>query len=179
MTTSRTIRPDGGTIGPVTVDGAKITLVIPAAAFPVSVQITMTRPNLPAVGSAGTAGYKAVAGVGIQVRGNGSAYPGTFLVPLTLTIRSSSITSTSVVVVWNGTAFVTEPGITVISGAAVVRFDTDRDFVVLYPLATTTATIPGATRAVTGKRFIEEGILACAVIVLGASGVAVGRRRSA
>jgi glutamate synthase domain-containing protein 3 len=139
----------------------------------------MTRPNLPAVGSAGTAGYKAVAGVGIQVRGNGSAYPGTFLVPLTLTIRSSSITSTSVVVVWNGTAFVTEPGITVISGAAVVRFDTDRDFVVLYPLATTTATIPGATRAVTGKRFIEEGILACAVIVLGASGVAVGRRRSA
>jgi hypothetical protein len=179
VTTSRTIRPDGGTIGPVTVDGAKITLVIPAAAFPVSVQITMTRPNLPAVGSAGTAGYKAVAGVGIQVRGNGSAYPGTFLVPLTLTIRSSSITSTSVVVVWNGTAFVTEPGITVISGAAVVRFDTDRDFVVLYPLATTTATIPGATRAVTGKRFIEEGILACAVIVLGASGVAVGRRRSA
>jgi hypothetical protein len=177
VTTSQTITPAGGTIGPVTVDRATVTLVIPAAAFPVSAQITMTWPNLFAVGSAGTFGCKAVAGVGIQVLVNGSAQPGTFRKPLTLTIRSSSITSSSVVVVWNGIAFVTEPGITVTSGVAVVRFDTDPDFAVLHPLAATTATIPGATKAVTGKPFIAEGILACAVIVLGFSGVAVGRRR--
>jgi hypothetical protein len=178
--TSQTITPAGGTIGPVVVDGATVTLVIPAGAFPVSVQITITGPNLFAVGDAGTAGYKAVAGVGIQAQENGSAYPGTFVKPLTLTIRSSSITSSSVGVVWNGTAFATETDTTVASGVAVVRFDTDPDFAVLSPLATTAAVpIPDATKSVTGKPFIGEGILACVLIVLGASGLAIGWRKRA
>jgi len=175
--TSQTITPAGGTIGPVTVDGATLTLVIPAGAFPVSVQITITEADLFAVGNAGTAGYKAVAGVGVQVEENGSPYPGTFLKPLTVTIRSSSITSSSVVMVWNGTAFVAEPDSTVTSGGAVVSFDTDPDFAVLSPLATTGTAIPGATKAVTGKPFLGEGILACALIVLGVTGLAVGCRR--
>jgi len=177
VTTSQTITPAGGTIGPVTVDGATLTLVIPAGAFPVSIQITITGPDLFAVGSAGTAGYKAVAGVGIQVQENGLPYPGTFLKPLTATIRSSSITSSSVVVVWNGTAFVTEPDSTVTSGGAVVRFDTDPDFAVLSPVAATATAIPGATKAATGKPFTGEGILACVLVVLGVSGLAFGCRR--
>lgn len=177
--TSETITPAGGTIGPVKVDGATVTLVIPAGAFPVSVQITITGPDLFAVGSAGMVGYKAVAGVGIQVQENGSAYPGTFLKPLILTIRSSSITSSSAVVVWNGSAFVTEPDTTIASGVAVVRFDTEpADFAVLAPLETTAAVpIPGATKPVTGKPFTGEGILACLLILLGASGLAVRRRK--
>jgi hypothetical protein len=175
--TSQTITPAGGTIGPVTVGGATVTSVIPAGAFPVSIQITITEANLFAVGNAGTARYKAVAGVGVQVEENGVPYPGTFLKPLTFTIRSSSIVSSSVVMVWNGTAFVTEPDSTVASGAAIVSFDTDPDFAVLSPLAGTATAIPGATKAVTGKPFLGEGILAAALVVLGISGLAVGYRR--
>ena len=102
--TSQTITPAGGTIGPLMVDGAIVTLVIPPGAFPVSVQITITAPDLNAVGDAGLDDYKAVAGVGIEIQVNGQHYPGTFLKPLILTIRTSSITASSVVVVWNGTA---------------------------------------------------------------------------
>ena len=175
--TSQTITPAGGTIGRVTVDGATVSLVIPAGAFPVPVQITMTGPDLFAVGSAGTAGYKAVAGVGIQVQENGSTYPGTFLKPLSLTVRSSSITSSSVVMVWNGTAFVTEPDSTFTPGTAVIGFDTDPDFAVMSPLATTATTIPGATSSVTGKPFLGEGILAGLLVALGVTGLAIARRR--
>jgi len=175
--TSQNITPAGGTIGPVTVDGSTVTVVIPAGAFPVSIQITITEADLFAVGSAGTAGYKAVAGVGVQVQENGAPYPGTFLKPLTVTIRSSSITSSSVVMVWNGTAFVTEPDSTVASGVAEVSFDTDPDFAVLSPLAGTATAIPGATKAVTGKPFLGEGILVGVLVVLGVSGLAVGYRR--
>jgi hypothetical protein len=175
--TSQTIGPAGGTIGPVTVAGATVTLVIPAGAFLVSVQITITEADLFAVGSAGTAGYKAVVGVGIQVQENGAPYPGTFLKPISATIRSSSITSSSVVVVWNGTAFVAEPDSTVTAGSSVVSFDTDPDFAVLAPTGTTATTIPGATTPVTGKPFLGEGILAGLLVVLGVSGLAVGYRR--
>jgi len=178
--TSQTITPAGGTIGPLIVDGAVVTLVIPPGAFPVSVQITITAPDLSAVGDAGLHGYEAVAGVGIQVQVNGQRYPGTFLKPLILTIRKSSITASSVVVVWNGTAFVTETDATVMSGVAVVRFDTDPDFAVLSPQKATPGTpIPGATRSATGKPFLGEGILAGALLTFGASGIVVGRRRRA
>jgi len=177
VVTSQTISTAGGTVGPVTVDGATVTLVVPAGAFPVSVQITLTGPDLFAVGSAGTTGYKAVAGVGIQVQKNGSTYPGTFLKPLALTIRSSSITSSSVVVAWNGTAFVTESDSTFTAGAAVVSFDTDPDFAVLSPSGTTATTIPGATSSVTGKPFLGEGILAGLLVALGVTGLAIARRR--
>ncbi len=176
VVTSQTITPAGGTIGPVSVGGVSATLIIPAGAFPVSVQITLTAPNITLVGSAGTAGYRAVAGVGVQVQENGSPYPGTFLKPLTVTIRSSSITTSSVVMVWNGKAFVTDTASTITTGVATVSFDTDPDFAALSP-SVVSAAIPGATRAVTGKPFIGEGILAGVLVLLGASGLGVGWRR--
>jgi len=160
----------------VSVGGVSATLIIPAGAFPVSVQITLTAPNITLVGSAGTAGYRAVAGVGVQVQENGSPYPGTFLKPLTVTIRSSSITTSSVVMVWNGKAFVTDTASTITTGVATVSFDTDPDFAALSP-SVVSAAIPGATRAVTGKPFIGEGILAGVLVLLGASGLGVGWRR--
>ncbi len=178
--TSQTITPAGGTIGPLTVDGAIVTLVIPPGAFPVSVQITITAPDLYAVGDAGRVGYKTVAGAGIQIQANGQPYPGTFLKPLILTFRKSSITASSIVVVWNGTAFVTETDATVMSGPAVIRFDTDPDFAILSPTQTTPRTaILEATRQVTGKPFLGEGLLAGALLMIGASGIVVGRRRRA
>ena len=78
------------------------------------------------------------------------------------------------------TTFVTETDATVTSGVAVVRFDTDPDFAVLSPTKTMRrAPIPGATRPVTGKPLLGEGILAGALLMLGASGIVVGCRRRA
>ena len=104
VVTSQTITPAGGTIGPVTIDGASDTLIVPAGAFPVPVQITLTAPNLCAVGTASFRCFKVVTGVGIQVQENGSTYPGPFLKPLTLDTSSSSISASSILAVWNGTA---------------------------------------------------------------------------
>ena len=179
VVTSQTIGPAGGTVGPVSVDGITTTLTVPPGAFPVSVQITLTAPDLAAIGDAGVVCHWAVAGVGIQVQEHGSTYPGTFLKPLTLTASSSSITSSSVVVVWNGTAFVTESSATVTAGSATVTFDSDPNFAVLAPTGTATCAVPGATGATTGKPFLGEGILAGLLVLLGATGLGYARRRRA
>lgn len=177
VVTSQTITPAGGTIGPVTVDGASATLIVPAGAFPVPVQITLTALNLCAIRIAGFRCFKVVAGVGIQVQENGSAYPGPFLKPLSLGIWSSSITASSILAVWNGTAFVTDPEFTALSGELKAGFDTDPDFAVLTPACRATRAIPGATSAGTGKPLLGEGILAAVVLMLGASGLEFARRR--
>jgi len=179
VVTSQTITPAGGTIGPVTIDGASVTLIVPAGAFPVPVQITLTAPNLCAIGTAGFRCFKVVAGVGIQVQENGSTYPGPFLKPLSLDISSSSITASSILAVWNGTAFVTDPEFTALSGELKAGFDTDPDFAVLTPSCGATTPIPGATSAATGKPLLGEGILAAVVLLLGASGLEFARRRRA
>jgi hypothetical protein len=44
--TSLTVGPAGGTIGPVSSDGATFTLTVPAGAFPTDVQITLTAGDL-------------------------------------------------------------------------------------------------------------------------------------
>jgi hypothetical protein len=179
VVTSRTIGPAGGTIT-VTVDGVDVTLTVPPGAFPVPVQITVTAPDLAAIGNAGFAGLFAVGGVGIQVQENGSPYPGTFLKPVTLSMQSSGITSSSVVVVWNGTAFVTDSSATVTAGSATVSFDSDPNFAVLSPSGTARAPIAGATTPMTGEPFLGEGIVAGVLLLLGAAGLtAVIRRRRA
>ena len=85
VVTSQTFGPSGGTIGPVHVGALLVTVTIPAGAFPVPVQITLTAPDVAGIADAGFAGYQAVGGVGILVQENGTAYPGTFLKPLSLT----------------------------------------------------------------------------------------------
>jgi hypothetical protein len=179
VVTSQTITPAGGTIGPVTIDGASVTLIVPAGAFPVPLQMTLTALNRCAIGTARFRCYKVVAGVGIQVQENGSAYPGPFLKPLSLDISSSSITASSILAVWNGTAFVTDPEFTALSGELKARFDTDPDFAVLTPACRATTAIPGATSAATGKPVLGEGILAGVMLLLGASGLEFARRRRA
>jgi hypothetical protein len=179
VVTSQTIGPAGGTIGPLSVDGITTTLTVPAGAFPVPVQITLTAPDLASIGAGGFAGHSAVAGVGIQVQEHGAKYPGTFLKSLSLTLSSSSITSSSIVVVWNGTAFVTESSATVTAGRAAVTFDSDPNFAVLASTGTAPSPIPGATGATTGKPFLGEGILAGLLLLLGVIGLGYARRRRA
>ncbi len=177
--TSQTITPAGGTIGPVTIDGAAVTVIVPAGAFPVPVQITLTAPNLCAIGTARFRCFKVVAGVGVQVQENGPAYPGPFLKPLSLGMSSPSVTASSILAVWNGTAFVTDPEFTARPGELKAGFDTDPDFAVLTPACGATTPIPGATRAVTGKPLLGEGILAAVLLLLGAGGLEFARRRRA
>jgi hypothetical protein len=135
VVTSRTITPAGGTIEAVSVPGGRVTLVVPRGAFPAPVQVTLTAPKLAAPDGAHVTGYTIVAGVGIQVQQNGAAYLRAFGKPLTLTVRSSSASASSLVAAWNGTRFVTEPDATVAAGIVTVRFrsDAEPDFAVLSP----------------------------------------------
>jgi len=173
VVTSVTIGPAGGTIGSVRVGALHVKLRIPAGAFPVRVQITLTAPNVAGIGSGGFAGFLALGGVGIQVQENGSPYPGTFLKPLLLKLTSPPVKHSAIAVVWNGTRFVTVPTATVRHGLVQLTFDTDPDFAVLTP----TSPIQGATSAATGKPVLGEAILAGTLILLGGGGLMTARRR--
>jgi DNA-binding beta-propeller fold protein YncE len=175
VTTTVTVGPGGDTIGPVLVDGTDLTVSVPAGAFPRVVQITITAPDLAVI--VPQRGFAVVAGAGILVTLNGSPYPGTFLKPITATFRSSLITASSTVVVWNGSSFVTDPGSTTTPGAATVSFDSDPDFAVESPVSSAKTPVPGATLPVTGKPLLGEGILAGALVMAGAGGVTASRRR--
>ena len=78
----------------------------------IPVQITITEPygnyaecQGRGIGDAGFPGFRFVGGVGILVQRNGCTYQGTFPKPLTLRMRSRSISRSSIVVAWNGTVF--------------------------------------------------------------------------
>jgi hypothetical protein len=176
VVTTQTITPAGGTVGPLMVAGAEVTIHVPAGAFPEDVQLTVTAPDLSDIPP--TPGYKVVAGVGAEITLNGAHYPGTFLKPVTVTITSPKITASSQVMVWNGSSFVMDPNSTTMAGSASVSFDSDPAFAVESPTASTTP-VPGATSPVTGEPFLGEGILAGVLVLGGAGGLVMSRRRRA
>ena len=173
--TTVTIGPGGGTIGPLAVDGVDFLISIPAGAFPDLVQITVTGADPVTIPA--PAGFIVVVAVGIRVTLNGSPYPGRFLKPLTGAFRSTRITASSDVTVWNGTSFVTDPDATAATGVATVSFNADPDFAVASRVSSKPTPIPGATTPVTGKPLLGEGILAVVLVLAGTGGVAVSRRR--
>jgi hypothetical protein len=176
VVTTVTIRPAGGTIGPLDVDGVSVDITIPRGTFSRLVEITVTAPDLTAVTP--QAGFTIVAGVGIRVIVNGSPYTGTFLNAITVAFRSSEITASSEVVVWNGKSFLIDPDYTTGEGVARVSFGSaDSDFAVASPVGSAMTQVPGATTPVTGKPLLGEGILAGALVLAGAGGVAASRRR--
>jgi len=172
--TTQTIGPGGGTIGPVTVAGAEVTVHIPAGAFSSNVEIVITAPDLAAVPP--TTGFVVVAGVGVGVSVGGTKYSGTFLKPITIDIASSKITASSMVGTWNGSAFVTDPNSTVTAGMASISMDSDAAFIVQASTAKA-APVPGATSPVTGEPFLGEGILAGLLVLGGAGALFTSRRR--
>lgn len=177
VVTTVTIPTTGGTIGPIAVDGAELTISIPPGAFPEPVTITVTAPDLATIPP--MAGTTVVAGAGITVGLNGAPYPGTFLKPITATFTSPNITAGSVVTVWNGSSFVTDSGATSTTGTATVSFDSDPDFAVMTPVTTPPRPVPSATVPVTGVPAVGEGLLAGVLILGGAGGIAASRRRRA
>jgi hypothetical protein len=173
--TSVTIGSGGGTIGPVSANGASVAISVPAGAFSQSVQISVTAPDLAAVPR--SAGNTVVAGVGVQVGLDGATYPGAFHKPITATMSSSGITPGSTVYMWNGSAFVPDPAATTSAGTATVSFDSDPQFVVETPVSAEPSEVPSATEPVTGEPFLGEGVAAGGLLVLGSGGFVLARRR--
>jgi hypothetical protein len=177
VVTTVTVGPGGGTIGPLTVDGATLTITVPAGAFSSPVQVTVTAPDLAAIPP--QSGHTVVAGAGITVGLNGAVFPGTFLKPITATFGSPKITAASDVTVWNGSAFVTDPNSSDSAGSASVSFDSDPDFAVQTPVSSEEEPVPSATVPVTGVPVLGEGIAAGSLILGGAGAIAASRRRRA
>jgi hypothetical protein len=176
--TSVTVGPAGGIIGPVSCDGAADTLTVPAGAFPADVQITLTCGSLAALTGSAFSGFTLDAALGVQVDLNGATFPGTFLKALTLTSVDPRYVAGSVVGIWNGTSLMPFTNETSAPGVVTVSFDTDPDLEFLSPASQAEQPVPKATVPVTGKPVVGEGILAGALLVAGAGGLTVRRRRA-
>jgi hypothetical protein len=126
--TSVTVGSGGGTIGPVGCNGGSFTLAVPAGAFSTDVQITLTCGDLDVLAPQAFPGFELFDALGVTVELNGETLPGTFPKPLTLTDANAFITPSSVMGIWNGTAFLNYTDVTLGSGVAHVSFDRDSDF---------------------------------------------------
>jgi hypothetical protein len=171
VVTSQTIGTAGGTIGPLGVDGLAVTLRIPRHAFARSVQITLTEPDVRGIGNAGFRGYRAFGGVGILIQIDGSTYRGPFRKPLGLTMSSRRVTSADIVVVWDGTRFVSLRTRDSFHSDS-VRFDSaaDEDFAILRAvgIVVTRKAAKGARgtfTAATTSYLIDPAVLAEAFLV--------------
>lgn len=99
VVTSRTVRPDGATIGPLQVGVLRVTVTIPPDTFPVPVQVTITEPfsefglclggPVPHV-----RGFHVIGGVGILVDHWGSPF-GKFPHPISVSMRDEGRTDYS------------------------------------------------------------------------------------
>ncbi len=170
--TTQTIGPTGGTVGPVSSGPLAVTVHVPAGAFPFPLRVTLTAPNTAGIGSAGFPGFQAFGGVGVFIGHNGVKYRAAFGHPVTVSMASTSVASSDIAAVWNGSAFVRTG--TVSSGVAVASFDSDPAFAVLRP---TGGAILGGTSAVTGKPLLGEGLLAATLLLAGIGGLIHVRRR--
>jgi hypothetical protein len=139
IVTSRIVTPAGALIGPLRLRKLVVRLRIRPGTFPAPVQITLTQPYARTgacqggrgIGDAGHRGYRAVGGVGILVQQGGVTYPGPFLRPMRLHLRSRKIARSSLVLVWNGNRFMRAPRAVVRRRRARVGVDASSDYAVL------------------------------------------------
>ena len=135
VVTSRTISPSGGVIGMVSVDGLQVRLSVPRGAFPVPVQVTITAPDVTAIGSGGHPGYRALGGVGVLLQAGGTTYVKRFGRPLVLTVSGRAIKAGSRVAVWKGTRFAFRASSESRAREVItVRRGTEQDFAILAPV---------------------------------------------
>ncbi len=175
VVTAETISPSATatTVMAVTVDGIPVHISVPAGTFSTPVQVIVTAPVLSqvttGVSALGYSGYVAVAGLGVSVvTSSGKLYSGTFLKPITVTIDNPKIGAGDRVVEWNGQGtFSAVSNASVGAGHASWTFQQDPAFAVLAPK--NAGVVPGATSPVTGKPFLEEGLLAMGLLGSGAA----------
>lgn len=170
VVTTVTIGPAGGVVGPVTVDPASLSVNVPAGAFTKPMQVTVTEPDLAQITP--MPGYYNVSGAGVIISYDGVKYTGTFAKPVTVNFTSNQIWPASKLLVWTGSAFDVAPGSMAGTGYAMTSFSHDPYYVVQSPTAVPRATVP-----VTGEPFVGEGLLAGLLVLAGAGGVVLSRRR--
>jgi len=133
VVTSVTVCPAGGIVGPATVDGASVKLIVPPGAFSTCVQITIFEGDLAVIRGAVFAGFTAITAIGVIATLNGAEITGTFAKPLTLIVDDSGIAAASIATTWNGVSLLPYPAATATAGEMQITFDTDPDFAVLTP----------------------------------------------
>ena len=162
-----------------TVDGATVTLDVPAGDFTGTVQGVFSAGDLSVIGTGGFGGMPITA-FGVQIDQNGHKLPGPFAKPLTVTVTKNGITTSSVVYLQSNGSFVKASGWTTSSGQATGSISTDPDFLIDTPAPAATpvgAAIPGATTATTGKPFLGEGLGAAILAAIGGFGAFRWRRQ--
>jgi hypothetical protein len=134
-----------------TANGASITVSIPPGAFGTqTVELAVTQPTLHALVSAlsglGLSGNALVTGIGVDILDPGTGLPvtGSFAVPITVTIRSTAITSSSKVVEFpaSGSPFI-DANAEVTSGEATVVVSSDPTLAIVNPSVVVPATHTG------------------------------------
>jgi hypothetical protein len=133
VVTTVTVCPDGGVIGPATIDGASVQLVIPDGAFSSCVQVTIFEGDLAVIKGAVFAGFVADTAIGAAVTQNGAKVTGTFLKPLTLIVDSPAITAASIAATWNGVSLLPYANAVATAGEMRIAILADPDFAVLTP----------------------------------------------
>lgn len=180
VVTSQIIGPAGGTKNISLGNGVQLEIDIPAGTFTQNVVFTIFTPNLISIGNGGVNNYHAVAGLRFIVTEGSSLYSGNFNHSIIFSLISTNITTSSKVVIWNGSSFVIYNNATVSNGKAIISVDSDPDFAVLSPNVVSPV-IPSSTTVTTGEPFFGEELLAGLLLLLGAGSlllVARKRRRA-
>jgi hypothetical protein len=133
VVTSVTIGPAGGVIGPVEIDGCRVSLTVPPGTFKTQVQISLTAPSVAGVGNGGHPGFRTVCGAGVLIQVNGKPYTGSFGHSLTLIISGFAIKPGDRVAVWNGKTFVFVSATVAGDAARISVTGSGEDFAVLAP----------------------------------------------
>jgi hypothetical protein len=121
VVTSQTIGTAGGTIGPLSAGNVTAGLVISGRSFTTPLQVTITEPDVAAIGDGGRRNHLAIGGVGVVIQNNGAPFVGFFHEPLILTLSSPQLSPGDIVVVWNGRRFVPVPDATVHHHTVTIR----------------------------------------------------------
>jgi hypothetical protein len=138
VVTSQPCDPAGTTIGPAQGGNTETTVSVPAGDCQDQTQVTITEPDIDAIGDAGFCGYQAVAGVGIIIQNRDGSVDNAFLLhPIVVTISSPALKPGDIVVAWNGREF-ERVGVAEAGGSVTVKLTRagENFFAILQPTST-------------------------------------------
>ena len=111
------------------VNGATVSVTVPATDFTSSVQIVFLSATNPASGFSGTLELA----FGVQVDQNGVKLSSSFTFPIRVTVTDAAITAGSIVSTLGGSGYVAASGWTTTAGQASGSFSVDVDYLITSP----------------------------------------------